>query len=323
VSTGPGRSSHCRPPSSSTCASPTPARSTRARASRLPIAIVVAHPAAGAPFPAPRDALHGHDPARAPRHRDRRHARHRFAGGHAAPRPSSATAGWAHRTRGLDERNKPPLSYLSPRLKCPAMGLRDPGKSSLNSKHARSPGSSGRWRWSPPARRSVRGSTTSFHGPHGRPDRRRRSRGALAAVLRRDQARYRLHAPRLLYQVAKMDGAIILTANAHQDQLGQRPAHAGSDDPLDGDRHAATARAERVSSRRNALVVAISQRREVVSLYVDGAKVHPRGNPGRARQGQPGARHARQVPLRASTRSRRASPRLSSRAARRSTTCSP
>ncbi|MFL5849266.1 MAG: DNA integrity scanning diadenylate cyclase DisA [Solirubrobacteraceae bacterium] len=79
------------------------------------------------------------------------------------------------------------------------------------------------------------------------------------------------YTPALLYQVAKMDGAIILTANATKInwanvQLMPDPTILSMET---GTRHRT---AERVSKQTNALVVAISQRREVVSLYVDGAK---------------------------------------------------
>jgi diadenylate cyclase len=77
--------------------------------------------------------------------------------------------------------------------------------------------------------------------------------------------------PALLYELAKMDGAIVLSANA------TKIAHANvqlTPDPTiftleTGTRHRT---AERVSKQTDALVVAVSERREVVSLYVDGVK---------------------------------------------------
>src|SRR5580692_11456672 len=77
--------------------------------------------------------------------------------------------------------------------------------------------------------------------------------------------------PALLYELAKMDGAIVLSSNA------TKIAHANvqlTPDPTihtseTGTRHRT---AERVSKQTDALVVAISERREVVSLYVDGVK---------------------------------------------------
>jgi diadenylate cyclase len=79
------------------------------------------------------------------------------------------------------------------------------------------------------------------------------------------------YTPALLYQVGKMDGAIVLTANATKInwanvQLMPDPTILSMET---GTRHRT---AERVSKQTSALVVAISQRREVVSLYVDGAK---------------------------------------------------
>ena len=79
------------------------------------------------------------------------------------------------------------------------------------------------------------------------------------------------YTPQILYQLAKMDGAIALNANATKItwanvQLMPDPTILSSET---GTRHRT---AERVSKQTDALVVAISQRREVVSLYVDGSK---------------------------------------------------
>src|SRR4030095_703358 len=79
------------------------------------------------------------------------------------------------------------------------------------------------------------------------------------------------YSPALLYQLAKMDGAIALNANATKIawcnvQLMPDPTILSSET---GTRHRT---AERVSKQTDALVIAISQRRDVVSLYVDGAK---------------------------------------------------
>ena len=79
------------------------------------------------------------------------------------------------------------------------------------------------------------------------------------------------YSPTFLYELAKMDGAIVLSSNA------TKIAHANvqlTPDPTiftneTGTRHRT---AERVSKQTDALVIAISKRREVVSLYVDGAK---------------------------------------------------
>jgi diadenylate cyclase len=79
------------------------------------------------------------------------------------------------------------------------------------------------------------------------------------------------YSPALLYQLAKMDGAIvvepetnrILSANV---QLMPDPTILSMET---GTRHRT---AERVSKQTKALVIAISQRRDVVSLYVEGIK---------------------------------------------------
>ena len=79
------------------------------------------------------------------------------------------------------------------------------------------------------------------------------------------------YTPALLYELAKMDGAIVLSSNA------TRIAHANvqlTPDPTihtyeTGTRHRT---AERVSKQTDATVVAISERRQVVSLYVDAVK---------------------------------------------------
>src|SRR5450759_3333292 len=79
------------------------------------------------------------------------------------------------------------------------------------------------------------------------------------------------YTPAFLYQVAKMDGAIILNVNATKItmanvQLMPDPTILSHET---GTRHRT---AERVSKQTDALVIAISQRREVVSVYVDGTK---------------------------------------------------
>src|SRR6059058_540210 len=79
------------------------------------------------------------------------------------------------------------------------------------------------------------------------------------------------YSPALLYQLAKMDGAIAVNTNATRIawcnvQLMPDPTILSSET---GTRHRT---AERVSKQTDALVIAISQRRDVVSLYVDGAK---------------------------------------------------
>src|ERR1700691_1970939 len=79
------------------------------------------------------------------------------------------------------------------------------------------------------------------------------------------------YTPAMLYQVAKMDGAIVLNAEATNIawanvQLMPDPTILSSET---GTRHRT---AERVSKQTDALVIAISQRRDVVSLYVEATK---------------------------------------------------
>src|SRR5437868_12480103 len=79
------------------------------------------------------------------------------------------------------------------------------------------------------------------------------------------------YTPALVYQLAKMDGAIALNQNATKIawcnvQLMPDPTILTSET---GTRHRT---AERISKQTDALVIAVSQRRDVVSLYVDGAK---------------------------------------------------
>ncbi len=79
------------------------------------------------------------------------------------------------------------------------------------------------------------------------------------------------YTPQLLYQVAKMDGAIVLDPEAKRIswanvQLMPDPTIHSSET---GTRHRT---AERVSKQTKALVIAISARRDVVSLYLEGMK---------------------------------------------------
>lgn len=79
------------------------------------------------------------------------------------------------------------------------------------------------------------------------------------------------YTPALLYQIAKMDGAIVLNANATKlcwanVQLMPDPTILSLET---GTRHRT---AERVSKQTDALLIAISASRDVVSLYLDGAK---------------------------------------------------
>ncbi len=79
------------------------------------------------------------------------------------------------------------------------------------------------------------------------------------------------YSPALLYQLAKMDGAIVLEPVSYRImwanvQLMPDPTILSMET---GTRHRT---AERVSKQSKALVIAVSQRREVVSLYVEGIK---------------------------------------------------
>lgn len=79
------------------------------------------------------------------------------------------------------------------------------------------------------------------------------------------------YTPGLIYQVAKMDGAIVLDPEARKIswanvQLMPDPTIHSAET---GTRHRT---AERVSKQTNALVIAISARRDVVSIYLDGIK---------------------------------------------------
>ncbi len=79
------------------------------------------------------------------------------------------------------------------------------------------------------------------------------------------------YTPALLYQVAKMDGAIVLNTNSTKIawanvQLMPDPTILSVET---GTRHRT---AERVSKQTDALVIAVSERRDTVSLYIDGAK---------------------------------------------------
>jgi len=79
------------------------------------------------------------------------------------------------------------------------------------------------------------------------------------------------YTPALLYQVAKMDGAIVLDAEAKRIswanvQLMPDPTIVSMET---GTRHRT---ADRVSKQTRSLVISISERRDVVSLYLEGMK---------------------------------------------------
>ena len=79
------------------------------------------------------------------------------------------------------------------------------------------------------------------------------------------------YTPGFLFQLAKMDGAIILSSNGTK--IGWANVQLMPDPTIlsleTGTRHRT---AERVSKQTDALVIAVSQSRSVVSLYLDGAK---------------------------------------------------
>ncbi len=58
------------------------------------------------------------------------------------------------------------------------------------------------------------------------------------------------YTPALLYQVAKMDGAIVLNARGDPDRLGERAADARPDHPLNRDRYPAPHRRARLQADR-------------------------------------------------------------------------
>ncbi|MDQ2623481.1 MAG: DNA integrity scanning diadenylate cyclase DisA [Actinomycetota bacterium] len=79
------------------------------------------------------------------------------------------------------------------------------------------------------------------------------------------------YTPAMLYQVAKMDGAILVSSDAKRitwanvQMMPDPTIHSAET----GTRHRT---AERIAKQVDALVIAISQRRDVVSLYLDGVK---------------------------------------------------
>ena len=104
------------------------------------------------------------------------------------------------------------------------------------------------------------------------------------------------YTPALLYQLAKMDGAIALNGNATRIawanvQLMPDPTILSL-----GDRHPPPHRRARVQADRRAGHRRLPAPRSRVSLR-RRREVHPRGDPRRPGQGQPGAADPRQVPL--------------------------
>ena len=130
------------------------------------------------------------------------------------------------------------------------------------------------------------------------------------------------YTPAMLYQVAKMDGAIVLNAEATKIawanvQLMPDPTILSS-----RDRHPPPHRRARLQTDRRAGDRDLPAPRRRLPLR-RGDQVHPPGHPRRARQGQPGPGDAREVPRAPRPGLRPASPCSSSRAAASSTTRSP
>ena len=127
-----------------------------------------------------------------------------------------------------------------------------------------------------------------------RADRHRRPGGGLLSLFRGHQPRHRLHPGAAL--PGGEDGRGDRPQRAgDQDRLRQRPADAGPDDPLVGDRHPAPHRRARLEADRR------PGRRDLRAprrgLALPGRdEVHPPGHPRRPREGEPGPRHPRQVP---------------------------
>ena len=87
--------------------------------------------------------------------------------------------------------------------------------------------------------------------PHRRADLHRRQRGPLVPLLRRAEARGRLHPGAAVPagQDGRRDHPVV---ERHEDRLGQRPADARPHDPLAGDRHPPPHRRARLQADRRA-----------------------------------------------------------------------
>ncbi len=103
------------------------------------------------------------------------------------------------------------------------------------------------------------------------------------------------YTPALLYQVAKMDGAIVLNANATKIAMANVQLMPDPTILIAGDRHPPPHRRARLQADRRARHRDLAAARGRQPLR-RRREVHPRGHPRRARQGQPGAGDARQVP---------------------------
>ena len=98
-----------------------------------------------------------------------------------------------------------------------------------------------------------------------------------------------------LYELAKMDGAIVVSPNIstiHYANVHLSP-DPGYESDETGMRHLA---ADRTAQQTGSLVIAVSERRRVVSLYQGSyGSARPRRYRGRPLEGQLGHRHAREV----------------------------
>ena len=103
------------------------------------------------------------------------------------------------------------------------------------------------------------------------------------------------YSPAILYQLAKMDGAITLSQNATKIlwanvQLTPDPTILSRET---GTRHRTAERVSKQTERARDLDLGAARGRLAVRRR---REVHPSGDSRRAGQGEPGARHARQVP---------------------------
>ena len=101
--------------------------------------------------------------------------------------------------------------------------------------------------------------------------------------------------PQLLYELAKMDGAIIVRRRSLAARVRERPADARPDDPLDRDRHAAPHRRARREADRRARDLDLAAARDRDALPRP-PPLPARADRGRAREDEPGAGDARDLP---------------------------
>ena len=101
--------------------------------------------------------------------------------------------------------------------------------------------------------------------------------------------------PQLLYELAKMDGAIIVDTAVKRLAWANVQLMPDPTIPSDetGTRHRT---AERVAKQTGALVISVSQQRETVTIFVGPRRYQLDPRRRRPRQDEPGARHARDLP---------------------------